>query len=164
MSEITRLPSTFGMTLALAAALCSVLGTLFAVPTAALGSLAGTVVVGAGLAVASRRVVTIGGTALVGSVLYAGYLGAAPEPLLFGALFGVVSWDVASNAISIGNQLGRETHARRAETVHAAGSLVVGAFSVVVGYGTFVAAGGGQPLVALLLLVIGAVALVSGFR
>jgi hypothetical protein len=164
MSEITRRPSWFGTTLAMVMGLVSVLGTLFVVPVAAIASLAGVLVIGGGLAVASRRVVTIGGSLLVGGVLYAGYLGAPPEPLLFGALLGVLAWDVASNAISIGNQLGRETRTRRAETVHAAGSLVVGAFSVVLGYGVYLAAGGGQPLVALLFLVIGAVALVSGFR
>lgn len=164
MSEITRRPSSFGASVAMAAAVLSTVGTLLAAPVAAVASLAGMLVVGAGLLVASRRLVTLGGTLLVGGVLYAGYLGASPEPLLFGALLGVLAWDVAGNAISIGNQLGRETRTRRAETVHAAASLVVGAFSVVVGYGTYLAAGGGQPLLALLLLVVGAVALVSGFR
>lgn len=164
MSEITRKPSWFGTSLALAAALFSVFGTLLAAPTAALASLAGMAVIGAGLAAVSRRLVTIGGVLLVGGVLYAGYLGARPEPLLFAALLGVLAWDVAGNAISIGTQLGRETRTRRAETVHAAGTLVVGGFSIVVGYGTYLAVGGGQPLVALLFLVVGAVALVSGFR
>lgn len=164
MSEVTRRPSWFGIALSLGAALFSVLGTLFAAPTGAVASLAGVLVLAGGLAVASRRVVTVGGAVLVGGVLYAGYLGAQPEPLLLGALFGVLAWDVASNAISVGNQLGRESRTRRAETVHAAGSLAAGAFSVVLGYGVYLAAGGGQPLVALLLLVVGAVALVSGFR
>lgn len=164
MSEITRKPSWFGSSLAMTMALFSAVTTLFAAPAAAAASLAGMALLGAGLATVSRRLVTLAGAILVGSVLYAGYLGAAPEPLLVGALLGVLAWDVASNAISIGNQLGQESRTRRAETVHAASSLVVGAFSVVVGYGTYVAAGGGQPLAALLFLVMGAVALVSGFR
>lgn len=164
VSEITRKPSWFGTALATSLALLSGVANLLAAPTAAAASLAGLALLGAGLAAASRRLVTVAGAVLVGGVLYAGYLGAAPEPLLVAALLGVLAWDVASNAVSVGNQLGRETRARRAETVHAAGSFLVGAFSVVVGYGAYVAAGGGQPLAALLFLVVGAVALVYGFR
>lgn len=164
MSEITRKPSWFGTSLAVSLALLSAVATLLAAPTAATASLAGLALLGAGLVTVSRRLVTVAGAMLVGGVFYAGYLGAAPEPLLVGALLGVLAWDVASNAISVGTQLGRETRTRRAETVHAAGSFVVGGFSVLVGYGAYVAAGGGQPLAALLFLVIGAVALVNGFR
>lgn len=164
VSEITRRPSRFGTSLSLAAASLAVVSLLFAAPLAAVAALAGTVVLGVGLVVASRRFVTVGGAVVLVGVLYAGYLGAPPEPLLVGALFGVLSWDVGGNAVSVGNQLGRESPTTRAETVHAAASLAVGAFSVIIGYGVYVAAGGGQPLAALLFLVIGTVALVSGFK
>lgn len=164
MSEITRRPSGFGTSVALAAGLVSLLATTLANPVGALAGVAGLALLGGGLALASRRLVSLAGVVLLVGVLYAGYVGASPEPLLVAALFAVLAWDVASNAVSIGNQLGRQSRTRRAETVHAAVSLVVGAFAVVVGYGVYVAAAGGQPLTALVFLVAGAVALVSGFR
>jgi len=163
-TDITRRPSRFGVGSALSLALLSVLATAIASVVGAAAALAGTVLLAAGLLAASQRTVSVAGVLLVVGVLYAGYVGGAPEPLLFGALTGVLAWDAASNAIAIGNQLGRETSTARVETVHTAASLAVGALSVVIGYLVFAVAAGSQPLSALLLLAGGAVALVSALR
>jgi hypothetical protein len=81
-----------------------------------------------------------------------------------GALTGVLAFDAASNALAIGEQLGRESSTVRAEIVHSAASLGVGSTAIVVGYAVFAVSAGGQPLAALLLLAGGAVALVTGLR
>ncbi|MEF8801269.1 MAG: hypothetical protein V5A38_05695 [Halolamina sp.] len=164
MNEITRRPSRFGIGLALTLALLSVVATALASTVGAATSLVGVLALATGLLAASQRVVSIGSGLQIVGVLYAGYIGGSPEPLLVGGLTGVLAWDAASNAIAIGDQLGRETSTVRAETVHSAASLAVGSLAVVVGYAVFAAAAGSQPLAALLLLAGGAVALVTGLR
>ncbi|MFW5948301.1 MAG: DUF7519 family protein, partial [Halolamina sp.] len=124
----------------------------------------GVVVLLAGLAVASRRLLTNGGAVLLLGVLYAGYTGAPALPLLVGALLGVLAWDAGSNAVSVGEQLGKEAPTMRAEAVHATSSFLVGTLAVVVGYTVYVAAAGAQPMAVVFLLVIGAVALVNALR
>lgn len=164
MKEITRRPSRFGIALAVTLALVSLVATATASTIGAAAALVGVLALTAGLMAASQRVVSIGGALQIVGVLYAGYVGGAPEPLLAGALTAVLAWDAGSYAIAIGAQLGRETSTARAETVHSAASLAVGSLAVVVGYAVFAAAAGSQPLAALLLLAGGAVALVTGLR
>lgn len=164
MSEITRKPSRFGTGIAVGFAVLSITVTaVLATEGAAVGGFGLLLLVG-GLLLASRRLVTNGGAFLLLGVLYAGYTGAPPEPLLVGALTGVLAWDAGSNAISIGDQLGRESATWRAETVHVASSFLVGSVAVAVGYAVFVLAAGGQPVAAVVLLVVGAVALANALR
>jgi hypothetical protein len=163
-NEITRRPSRFGTGVALSLALVSVGATAFASTVGAAAALVGTLALAAGLVGSAQRLVGVGGALLLVGVLVAGYMGGAPEPLLAGGLTAVLAFDAATNAIAIGEQLGRETPTMRAETVHTAASLGVGALSVVVGYAVYAVASGGQPQAALLLLAGGAVALVSGLR
>jgi len=164
VNEITRRPSRFGIALALSLGLISAVTTAVASTLGAGVALVGLLALAAGVTANSQRLVSIGAALQLVGVLYAGYVGGSPEPLLVGALTGVLAWDAASNAIAIGKQLGRETSTVRAETVHSAASLAVGSLAVVVGYAVFAAAAGGQPLAALLLLAGGAVALVTGLR
>lgn len=164
MSEITREPSRFGIAVAVGFALLAIAVTAIVAPTGAAVSGIGLVVLLAGLVLASRRLVTNGGAFLLLGVLYAGYTGAAPLLVLVGALMGVLAWDAGSNAISVGEQLGKESSTMRAEVVHVTASFLVGTLAVAVGYAVYVAAAGGQPVAAVLLLVVGAVALVNALR
>ena len=164
MSEITREPSRFGVGVAAGFGLLSVAATAVVVASAGAVAAVGLVVLLAGLALPSRRLVTNGGAIQLVGVLYAGYTGAPALPLLVAALMGVLAWDAASNAVSVGEQLGRESSTLRAETVHAASSFVVGSVAVGVGYAVYLAAAGGQPMAAVFLLVVGAVALVNALR
>jgi hypothetical protein len=129
-------------------------------PFAAVG-LVGTAV---GLFGASRAWLARGGTLAVAGVLVAGARGAAPEPLLVGLLGAVLAWDVGEHGLGLGEQLGREADTARVEVVHAAASLAVGAGATVVGYGTFLAASGGQPVAALVFLLVGVVGLAAALR
>ena len=162
---VTRKPPRLGVALAALAA---------AVGAAALGlvSLPGGGAAGAGVAlvtvgtlVGSRRVLGAGATALVAGVLLAGGLSnAGPGPLLLGGFAAALSWDLGEHAVGLGEQLGRETDATRNVATHAAGSVAVGAVAAAVSFGVYVAAAGGQPVVALVFLLVGAIALVSAVR
>lgn len=164
MSEITRQPSRFGIAVAVGFALLSIASTAVVAQTAAAVSGIGLVVLALGLAWASRRLVTNGGGIVLVGVLYAGYTGAPPLLVLVGALTGVLAWDAASNAVSVGEQLGKESSTARGEVVHVTSSFLVGTLSVAVGYAVYLAAAGGQPIAAVFLLVVGAVALVNALR
>jgi hypothetical protein len=164
VTEITRRPPVAGVSVALAAAALGFAG----VGLAAAGALApagvGVLVLAVGLFRASRRVVTVGATALFLGVLYAGARGGAPEPLLLGALGTVVSWDAAEYAVGVGEQLGRDADTTRLTLVHTATTLAVGAVGAAVAYAVFLSVGGGQPVAALVLLLFGVVALVAALR
>ncbi|RDI73031.1 hypothetical protein DWB78_06050 [Halopelagius longus] len=164
MSEITRSPPVLGSSLALVAATVALLSATLASQSAIAPAAAGVLLLGVGLYRASRRLVTLGSAALFVSVLLAGVRGAPPEPLLLAALGTVLAWDTADNALGVGEQLGRETDTSRLVVVHAATTLLVGVFGAAVCYAVYLAAGGGQPVSAVVLLLLGTVALVSALR
>lgn len=164
MSEtdrIDRSPAVVSSGLAVGAGVLSLLGSTLGAVVGALPATAGLVVLGVGLLRASRSALTAGAGLLFAGVLLAGASGAAPEPLLVGTIGAVLAWDVGENGIGIGAQLGRAADTRRAELVHAASSLVVGAVTAGLGYGVYLGAASGQPLTALVFLLLGAVVLVS---
>jgi hypothetical protein len=164
MSEITRKPSPLGSSLSLLTATVGLGGAALGAPGALAPAALGVLLVGLGLVRVSRRLVTLGGAALFAGVVLAGVQGAPPESLLLSTLGAVLAWDVADHAIGVGEHLGREADTRRVELVHAATSLLVGVFGAGVCFATYVVAAGGQPVSALVLLLLGAVALVAALR
>ncbi|WP_224447635.1 DUF7519 family protein [Haloprofundus salilacus] len=164
MSEITRKPALLSVSLSIVGASVCLVAAALSSTTALTAAAAGVVVLAGGLLVGARRVVTAGGLALFAAVVFGGIAGSGPELLLVGLLAAVFAWDVGENGIGIGEQLGRETDTTRAELVHAASTLVVGTVATVFGYGAYRAAGGGQPVTALVFLLLGVVALVAALR
>lgn len=164
MSEITREPSRFGIAVAAGFGLLAVAATGVVVPVSAAVAGIGLVVLLVGLLLPSRRLITNGAGIVLIGVLYAGYTGAPAPPLLVAALAGVLAWDAASNAVSVGEQLGKESSTFRGEVVHVASSFLAGSVAVAIGYAVYLAAAGGQPVAAVFLLVVGAVALVNALR
>lgn len=165
MSErIDRSPARFTSTLSvLAATVATVLvglGGTFGLLAGILGLLALT----GGVVRGSRRAVTLGGVALFVGVLAAGVGNAGPEPLLFGTAAAVLAWDFGEHAITVGEQLGRAAPTERGELAHAAASTFVATSAIAAGYLVYGAATGGQPMAALVLLLVAAVALVSALR
>jgi hypothetical protein len=161
VTEIDRSPAVVSTALAVGAGVVSLLGTTAGALVGALPAAAGLAVFGVGLVRASRTALTAGAGLLFAGVLLAGASGASPEPLLVGTIGAVLAWDVGENGIGLGAQLGRAADTRRAELVHAASSLVVGAVTAGLGYGVYLGAASGQPLTALVFLLLGAVVLVS---
>lgn len=147
-------------------------GVLAAAPTATvtpvslLAGVLGLVLVAAGVGFdrGRQRLVTVGAAVLFSGVLTAGAMGAPIELLLVGGTASILAWDFGQNAISVGEQLGRESRTTRAEIVHAAGSTIVATLTAGVGYAIYRVASGGQPIVALVFLLIAAIVLVSTLR
>ena len=114
----------------------------------------------AGLRRGVRRLVSLGVFGLLLGVLVAGAVGVPTELLLVSAAASAVAWDIADQAVSLGEQVGRGADTSRAELVHAAGSALVATLAVTAAYLVFTAVTGG-PVLALALLLIGAILLAS---
>lgn len=136
---------------------------VFALVAGVAGSLGGgyIAVLGVPLALAgvrrtSRLVLAAGVLTLFAGVSFAGLAEADPGVVVLAMAGTVLCWDVGENAISLAEQL-RVSAGGRVEIVHAAASsLIVGGVTVG-GYIVFLLASGGQPGVALSLLVLGTV-------
>ncbi|MFB6154501.1 MAG: hypothetical protein ABEJ22_01310 [Haloferacaceae archaeon] len=164
MGEVTRSPSLLSVTLSLVAATVSLVAGAVVGSLGLSASALGVVLVGVGVFRGSRRLLTAGTAGLLVGLVVAGAAGAPPLLLVLGAASAVVSWDVGEHGIGVGEQLGREADTTRVELVHATLSLVVALLTVVVSYGAYRAATGGQPVTALVFLLVGAVALVAALR
>jgi hypothetical protein len=164
VTGVTRGPSALSGSVALLAGAVSLLGSTLGATDALPVALLGVTVLGVGVYRSSRRGVTVGAGALLAAAVVSGVRGAGPEPLLVGVLGSLVAWDVAEHGIGVGEQLGRETDTRRVELVHAASSLLVGSAGGAVGYLVFSLSAGGQPVSALVFLLVGVVALVAALR
>ncbi|WP_255152535.1 DUF7519 family protein [Halorarius halobius] len=156
-------PSNLGRGLTLAAALAAAVTLAPSLPAVAVG------VVAVGLfAVAlrrgSRRALGVATGALVCGLLVGGIYGTPPELLVVSAGATVLAWDVGDTALGVGEQLGRRARSERLELVHAAASLAVAVVGGAVAYTVFRLAGGGRPLLAVVLLLLGATMIVAVLR
>jgi hypothetical protein len=158
---VDRRPSRAGTGLALLPALVAALaGGLYTWPGLLVG-LVGLLGLAAGLTRGSRTAVTLGAAGLFAGALLAGAEGAPVGPVLVGAAAAVVAWDVATTAVSVGEQLGRAAETRRLEATRALASAGVGVVTVSLSYGVYLAGAGGRPVAALLFLLVAAVLLVA---
>jgi hypothetical protein len=158
-----RRPPSLSVGIAVVAAAAVALSVGGAPLAAGIGVL-GVALVAAGLAVASRALIELAGTALGLAVVAGGALGAAPASVGVAALAAVVAFDVADHAHDLGRRIGRDARTRRNELAHAGGSLLVGGLAGAVAYGTFLGAAGEQPATALAFLIGGAIALIVALR
>lgn len=129
--------------------------------TAAVVAAGGLVGLVGGVLVGRRRLVSVGAAALLSGVLLSGTAGAPALPLLVGVGATVLAWDLGGTAIDVGAQLGREADTVRLEVVHAVASAAVATAAAGVGYGVYLTAVGGQPMAALLLLLLAGVLLLA---
>jgi hypothetical protein len=158
---VDRRPSRVGSALALVPALVAALaGGLYTWSGLLVGA-AGLLGLAAGLARGSRSAVTLGAAGLFAGAVLAGAAGAPVGPVLVGAAAAVVAWDVATTAVSVGEQLGRDAGTERLEATRALASAGVGVVTVGLSYGVYLAGAGGRPVAALLFLLVAAVLLVA---
>lgn len=162
--EIDRSPAYHSSVASIALALVGATSLSLGSIEGGAAALVGALVLGGGLWIGRRRIVTLGALIVGLGIAVAGVLGAGPEPLLLAGFSTVLAWDLGETAIDLGETVGRDAPTLRLEAVHAAGSVSAGALTIVVGYGTFLAVGGGQPVTALVLLLFGAVVIVSALR
>ncbi|WP_244605525.1 DUF7519 family protein [Halorussus marinus] len=162
--EIDRSPAVLSSALAASAAAISA-GASALTSTIGLGfGAAGFVLVAIGLARGWRRAVGLGASGLLVGALAGGVLTGAPFLLLPGVIAAVLAWDFGEQAINVGEQLGRAADTAQLEATHAAASTVVGAGAGGLGYAIYLGSSGGQPVTALVFLLLGAVALTSALR
>lgn len=127
-------------------------------------SVPGAILVGIGCVVGSRKAVDYGVLCLVAGIALIGVGGAPPERLVPCTLLAILAWDAGGYGIGLGEQLGRAAETRRAEVVHSALTLGVGAAGASIGYGAFRSTAGGRPVLALALLLAGAVTIAIAVR
>ncbi|WP_138006944.1 DUF7519 family protein [Halalkalirubrum salinum] len=162
--EIDRTPSPRSAIGAVVlAAIATAMLALVSIEGAAL-AFTGAIVLSVGVRFGRLRIVHAGSLLSVGGLVTAGVTGATPEPLLVAAVCAVLAWDLAETAIELGDRVGGDASTARFESVHAAMILAVGIASAAVGYGLYAATAGGQPTTAVVLLLFGAVIVVSAFR
>lgn len=161
MRPVDRSPARLGRWASVGAGLLALVsGGFYSWPALATGSF-GLLLLAGGLVRGANRPVSVGAFCLFGGAILAGAQGAPVLPVLVGVTFTVLAWDIGGNAIGVGAQLGREADTVRLEVVHAAASLLVGAVVAGVGFGLYRTATGGQPIAALVFLVLAAVLLVE---
>ena len=161
---VERSPTRLGGLLAVGAALVALATSgIYSMPALTVGG-AGLLLLVAGVVRGSQRAVTTGAAALFAGVVLAGIQGAPVAATLVGTVAAVLAWDVAGTAIVVGDQLGRAVDSSRIEIVHASTSALVGVLAATLGYGVYVTATGGQPLVALAFLLLAAVLLLATLR
>ncbi len=163
MSAPDHGPTTLSSRLALAAAALAVLTTLTNTTGAALAA-AGAVGVGAGVTLPSRKVADGGALALAGGVALAAVSHDAVAIPLFGAVATVLAWDLAEQAIGVGEQLGRAADTRRLEAVHAGTTAAIGLVAAGVGFALYRVAFRGISFAALALLLVAALFLMLSVR
>jgi hypothetical protein len=106
----------------------------------------------------------VGCACLIGAALATGLAGGAPVRLVLSVAATFVAWDLGEHAVTLGEQLGRRAVTARLEFLHAAGAITVATVGGGIAYLSFLLAGGGQPLVALLFLLVGSFALLTALR
>lgn len=157
MSAIDRSPARLSAGLALLAAFLATVATAALSVLGFLAALVGTVLLASGVLRGRQRGVSLGAAVLLVGVLYAGVVGDAVVPVLVGVVGAALAWDVGSYAIGVGEQLGRAAETARIEVLHAGATLAVGAGVAAIGYAVYLVGGGGQPLSALLGLLVAAI-------
>lgn len=156
-------PSNVGQGLTLLAALLAA-GTLVPVGSAVGVGLVAVVVFAVALRRRSRTALGLGVATLVVALLVGGVSGTPPELLVVSTAAAVLAWDVGDNALAVGEHLGRRARTERLELAHAAGTLAVAVVGSAFAYGVFRLAGGGRPLLAVVLLLFGSTLIVAVLR
>lgn len=112
----------------------------------------------------SRMYVSLGAACLFLSVMVASGFGTPVEFLLLSTIAIVLAWDFGQNAISLGEQMGRQSKTKRNEIIHGAASTIVVFAAAGIGYGMYLGASGGQPVSALATMLLGLVFLIWAIR
>lgn len=164
-TEIDHSPAKLSAGAAIVAAIVAALTSApFALLSLPVG-IAGAGAVAAGLLVAENRTwVSIGVGALFLCVLISGGFGTPVELLLVSTVATVLAWDLGHNAISLGEQMGRHARTQRSEVTHAAFTTLVAMLAAGFGYGLFATVGGGRPVAALSMLLLGLLFLAWAIR
>lgn len=147
-----------------AAVIAAALTAPFAILTAPF-ALGGVTLIAAGLYFFEQRLwVSVGIGSLFAGIIIAGAYGITGEVLVGATVAMMVAWTSGTNAISIGEQIGRQAPTERAELIHAAAALTVGVAAGGAAYVAFSLSVSGRPAPALVLILFGAILLIWEIR
>ena len=157
--EIDMRPPRAGQAIALVAALVGVgLSAPFTVLSIPFGL--------AGLALAAMALTykpssgwfTIGVALMFAGALISGGFGVLPPEVMLLAIGSIiVSWDAGQHAVSLGNQIGRQTRSHRNQLVHSAATVLAVTIASGALFVVFAIGGDGHPAPAVALIIIGIV-------
>lgn len=106
----------------------------------------------------SKGWASLGTALMLIAALISGAFGVVPPAvLLLGIAAIFVSWDASQHAVSLGNQVGRQTRTRRNQMVHSAGTILGLSIASGVLFGVYAIAGDNHPGPAVALIIIGIV-------
>lgn len=163
--DVTHSSSRISGILAVMAGVIAVVSVAFTSVLALLFGVLGLVGIAAGIfALDSRRGVMVGSGVLFVAVLLSGMYGNITTLLIAGTLGTIVAMDLGQNAVSVGRQLTTDAYTRRGEFVHAFGTVAVGVIVGALAYTVYLVSPSGQPLSALVLLLLAGVLFVWSFR
>jgi hypothetical protein len=163
-TEITRRPTRSGSAIAVAAAGVATVTALFGNLGAGGIAAMGFAIVGFALLGGRRGLLDLGALVLFGGVAFGAVRGAAILWVLFGTVATILAWDAGGTAMSMGRQLGREASTTRAEVMHAVVGGGVGLVAIGTGYSMYLLASGGQPVSALVVMLLAIALLITGLR
>lgn len=161
--SFTARPSRFGAAMSLFAGMVAV-GALAGIPAASAAAAAGLLSLVGGTLRDHPRLRSLGAAGMLAGLLIAGAFGATAQPLVVATVAGVVAWDAADNAASLGGQLGAAAGTIRAELTHTAATTVVATTAGGVAFIAFRLVEAQRPLAAVVLLLVGATALAAALR
>lgn len=124
----------------------------------------GTALAAIGVALCSRRALAVGATLLGAGAVAAGLYGLGGIGTATAALGCLLVWDVGDQAISVTAHVGRGGRPMAAIGVHAAASTIAAGSVLAVVAGLAGVTTGGQPVVALVLALVGGLFVVGSFR
>lgn len=159
--SVNHAPARLSILLAFGAAFVAALtislsSVLLAVP---IGGIA-LVLVGLGLVGGYRTPIGLGVGMLFFGLMFTGtFVDAGVEVLLTGTVACILAWDLGENAISVGQQLSRDSPTTRIELTHTLASVGVGVLGAGLVYAVYSLSSGGKPLPALVFMLLGAVVL-----
>lgn len=151
---IDRSSTRFSSAIAFGAAFVATATSALVTPVALAAAGPGAIGVFVGVGRGSRLILGFGVLGVLIGTMLAGLVGAPPLTILVSATAGVLCWDYASTAISLGDQLGRGADTERLEFVHALLSLGVGLLTIVLSYGIFRSISGQRPVAAVFFLLL----------
>ena len=163
-SGVDRSPPETSRRLAVGAGVLAAVSVVPWTPGSLVVSAPGVLALTVGLRRGRRDAVSGGAAVLLLGVLLGGAAGAPAWGTLLGAGLALLAWDVGTNAIELGRQIGRDAVTREAELSHAAGTATVGICAGGTGYALFTVAQGGRPMMAVVVLSFAAVLLATALR
>ena len=161
---VDRSPPETSRRIAVGAGVVAALSVAPWTPGSLVVSAPGVLALAVGLRRGRRDAVSGGAAVLLLGILLGGAAGAPAWGTLLGAGLALLAWDVGTNAIELGRQIGRDAPTREAEIAHASGTAAVGLCAGAAGYALFTVAGGGRPMMAVVLLSFAAVLLATALR